>query len=105
METPAALPPSKPPLGARFYILLLTPLVLTALAFCCINVRNLAAPLLLIAGLSALVCSILLAGQLARRFSNTGEASAGMCILMFFALQAFYGVCFFIGCTATIAVS
>lgn len=105
METPPDLPAPKPPLGARFYILLLTPLALIGLTFCCANVPNLGSQLLVVAGLATLVCSILLAIQLARRLSKTGTPTIGMSIALFFAVQGFYGVCFFIGCTAAVAFS
>lgn len=106
METPPARPPTKPALGTEFYVLLLTPLVLLVLTMCCINSTNLAAgPLLWLAGLATLACSLILAHQLSRRISKTGESTVGMSILMFLALQAFYGVCFFVGCTATMMLA
>ena len=105
MEPPPTCPPTKPPLGAQFYVLLLTPLVFLVLTMCCINSKDLAGPLLWLAGLATLACSIILARQLSRRVSKTGESTVGMSILMFLALQAFYGVCFFVGCTATLMIA
>jgi hypothetical protein len=105
METPPELPAPSQPLGRQFYILLLLPLALIAISFCCVNSGNLAVSFFGASALAALVCSILLAGKLSRRISQTGDASIGMSILMFFALQAFYAVCFFVGCTAAVALS
>ena len=105
METTPELPAPLPQLGPRFYVLLLTPLVLMVLSACCIDTKNLAGPILSLAGLATLTCSILLARQLSRRVSHPRESTVGMSILMFFALQAFYGVCFFVGCTAAVMIS
>ena len=106
METPPAIPPAKPPLGRQFYGLLLTPLALMAIFFCCANSGgNLAGILMLLAALATLACSILLARLMAQRMGPAGQASVGIGILLFFAVQAFYAVCFFVGCTAAIALS
>jgi hypothetical protein len=106
METPPAIPPAKPPLGTQFYVLLLTPLALMAVFLCCANSGgNLAGVLMGLAALATLVCSILLARLLAGRVSPSGKATAGLGILMFLAVQAFYAVCFFVGCTAAVALA
>jgi hypothetical protein len=105
METPPPLPAPKQPLGPRFYLLLLTPLALMALSFCCFKASDFAGPLLSVTGAATLVCSIILGMQLGRRMSKPGASSAGMSFVMFLAVQAFYAACFFVGCTATLALS
>lgn len=105
MEQPPPLPDAKPPLGTRFYILLLAPLALMVLSICCISTKDFGASLLALAGLATFVCSIILGIQLGRRLAGPHGSSVGMSILMFLALQAFYGVCFFVGCTAAVMFS
>jgi hypothetical protein len=105
METPPALPPSKLPLGRQFYLLLLAPLGLMALSACCLDTEPLASILISLTSLTTLVCSIILARLLGRRLSKPGGSPAILSVLLFIGLQLFYGICFFLGCTAVIVFS
>ena len=103
METPPTLPTPKPPLGSRFVILLVLPIVLMALALSATQwAEQSMVALLAVAGIATLVCSILLARQFGRHFAKPDSSSTGLAFLLFFALQAFYGICFFVGCTAMV---
>ncbi len=97
MEKPPTLPDAKPPLGGAFYFALSLPLVAMAITAALVDHDYFFIPVLGISALTMLVCSAFLAMRLARRFSKTGEAGVGMTILMFIAVQGFYGVCFFLG--------
>jgi len=97
MEKQPALPAQKPPLGGAFYFALLLPLVLLGITAALVDKGDIFIPVLGLAGLATLICSAFLAARLARRFSKTGEASLGLTILMFLALQTFYAACFFLG--------
>lgn len=106
METPSPQPPPKPPFWSQFVILLLLPIGLMALAFSAAHSGDqFTGPLLGLAGVATLICSIVLGRRLGRHFAKPGTSSAGMAFLMFFALMAFYGICFFVGCTATLVTA
>jgi len=97
MEKQTALPPKRPPLSGAFYFTLLLPLVFMGIAGALVDLGDFFIPVLGIAAIAVLVCSAILAMQLARRFSQTDEAGVGVVIGMFIALQVFYGLFFFIG--------
>lgn len=106
METPPTLPPTKPPLGGQFYLILLAPLIVIAIGFCCANLLpDVAGVFLGLGGLSIVACSVILAMQLSRRMGQPDKPATGLGFLLFFAFIAFYGVCFFVGCTAAVMAS
>jgi hypothetical protein len=104
METPLIPPVPKPPLGARFYVLLFLPIALMALTFS-LQSTSFVNFLFAALALTTLVCSVLLAIQLGHRLAKSGSSPTLLAFLMFFALQAFYFICFFVGCTATLLVA
>ena len=77
-----------------------------AAGICCVrDAGEIAGGLFMAAGLAALACAVIVAGQLSRRLSKTGEASLGLGFLLFLAVMGFYGVCAFGGCVAAISLA
>lgn len=107
MATPPELPPApaRPPLGTRFYIPLVLPLVGIVLTCCFANSSKIGGQVLAATGLVTFVCSIVLAVQLGQRLGKTDAGRVGMGVLMFLALQIFYAAAFFVGCAVTLTVS
>lgn len=99
-------PPAKTPLGRQFYLILLAPLGLFAVALCFANsLPDVALPLLGFGAVGTVACSVILAAQLSRRMGKPDKPATGLGVLLFFALMAFYGICFFVGCTTAVMVS